>query len=74
MEKQFQVSLKDIVFLVSLVMTVAGTWYSQKMRIREIELKIESQKAISDMTIEHMKGRIIDLTLQVEALAQKKRK
>lgn len=74
MEKTtFQVTLKDIIFLVSLVFTVAGTWYSQTTRIREMELRFEAQKAINDITMEHMKGRLIDLTAQVESLAPKKR-
>lgn len=74
MEKTtFQVTIKDLIFFISLVFTVAGTWYSQTTRIREIELRFEAQNAINSIQMENMKTQVLNLSAQVETITFKKR-
>lgn len=51
MESKIQLSLKDVIFIGSMLVSWAGQWFSQTARVRELELKMEAAAQINALKI-----------------------
>lgn len=66
MEKTLNLTLKELVFVGSILITALGNWYSQTTRLREIELRIESEGKISEIVLRQQAAELLELKKMVE--------
>ena len=66
MEKTLNLTLKELVFVGSILITALGNWYSQTTRLREIELRIESESKISEIVQRQQAAELLELKKIVE--------
>jgi len=65
MEKKFEFTLKDIIYLVSIVFALLGGWYSLQMRVREFELKVEADKQILEIKLQTLQSKIAEMSAAI---------
>lgn len=66
MDQKFSMSVKDIIFVLTLFVSIAGSWFSQQSRTREIELRMDSYEAIMELKMAAMKNEVAELRAKAE--------
>jgi predicted component of type VI protein secretion system len=72
-QQKFEISIKDMTFIVSLIITAAGSWFSQSTRIREIELRFEAEAKINALTIKNLEAKVLEIQSRIETNTKPKK-
>lgn len=66
MESKFQLTLKDAFYILSLVFTVFGGWFSLSFKVTETEIRAQAEIKLLQAEVSTLRGAVAELKSKVE--------
>lgn len=63
-EKAFAINAKELIYIASIIVALAGQWFSHKAALKEQELKAAADMALIRLEIQVLKNQVEELKKQ----------
>lgn len=72
MESKFQLSLKDAIYIISLVCTVFGAWFSLSFKVTEAEIRAQAKMEVMQAKVAVLETTVAELKTALNQVNERK--